>query len=386
MNQVGPKRERAARLKLLAQTSGDTLGGRLLRQFWHPVALSRDIDNQTAKPLRILGEDLTLYRGESGRPHLVGGRCAHRLTLLHNGWVEGEEIRCIYHGWKYDGTGQCVQRPAEMDARIPPFKISGHPVREYCGLIFAYLGEKPVPEFDLPRKEVLERTQGVIIARAEKWPCNWFQMIENSLDPTHLGFVHKKGQPSYLFAAGAGISAEIPQLSVSETEAGLELVHTRPKDNISKTNHWIFPNNNHVTVPGFAKGDPPIDLSIWMVPNDDEHTTRFSLYGTPLVAAGAERFMKYFEDCRDYNPADHHVELFEGKYPQEPYVCLVSAQDYVALVGQGPIVARENERLGTSDSGVMTVRKIFLRELEAIRAGRPAKQWRRPSPLHEMQA
>jgi len=145
---------------------------------------------------------------------------------------------------------------------------------------------------------------------------------------------------------------------------------------------WTFPNNNHINVPGFAKGDPWMDIGIWMVPHDDEHTTRFILYGTPLAGEGAERFMKYFEDHGDYNPADHHDELFlEGKYPQEPFIQLTSAQDYVATAGQGTIADSANERLGRSDAGIATLRRLFRRELEAIRTARPTKQWRRrPAP------
>jgi 5,5'-dehydrodivanillate O-demethylase len=103
----------AERLRSLTQTGPDTDMGRLLRKFWQPVAVSSSIKAGAARPLRVLGEDLTLYRGEGGKAHLVAGRCAHRLTLLHTGWVQGDDIRCIYHGWKYDGSGQCTEAPAE---------------------------------------------------------------------------------------------------------------------------------------------------------------------------------------------------------------------------------------------------------------------------------
>ena len=112
------------RLKLLTQTGPDTDMGRLLRRFWQPVAVSHSVKPGTARPLRVLGEDLTLYRGESGEAHLVGGRCAHRRTVLHTGWVQGEEIRCIYHGWKYAGWASAPRRPPK--ARRQP-RGSGSP-------------------------------------------------------------------------------------------------------------------------------------------------------------------------------------------------------------------------------------------------------------------
>jgi phenylpropionate dioxygenase-like ring-hydroxylating dioxygenase large terminal subunit len=95
-------------LQRLTQTTKDTEMGQLLRRFWHPIALSRDLAPGRAVPVRVLGEELTLYRGESGQAHLVGGRCRHRQTLLHTGWVEGDRIRCMYHGWKFAADGQCV--------------------------------------------------------------------------------------------------------------------------------------------------------------------------------------------------------------------------------------------------------------------------------------
>jgi 5,5'-dehydrodivanillate O-demethylase len=363
---------------LLTEVAPGTPMGILLRKFWHPVALSRAVVPGAAIPLRILGEDLTLYRGASGTAHLVGGRCAHRLTLLHTGWVQGERIRCAYHGWTYDGGGQCVERPAEKDSGLPDVRVAGYPVHEYCGLVFAYMGDGPAPEFDLPRKEVFETPGAPIYARAEKWPCHWFQQVENSLDATHVSFVHQLGVPGNF---GAAVTAAIPTLSYEETEAGIRQTATRAKNNVRKSD-WTFPNNNHIIVPGLAKDDPWIDIGIWMVPHDEHSTTRFIIYTTQQFGADAERFVRYFDGIADYNPADHHDELFrQKKFPQDPVVQLVSAQDYVATVGQGTVADTINETLGRSDLGVMTLRRMFWRELDAIRSGGATKQWRRlPAP------
>src|SRR5262245_15535521 len=157
----------AEKLKLLTQTSRDTDMGKLLRLFWQPVATSQSVKTGQARPLRVMGEDLTLYRGESGTAHLVAARCAHRLTLLHTGWVQGDEIRCIYHGCKYDGTGQCTEAPAEGAASAARIRIAGYPVHEYCGRIFAYLGEGVAPAFDLPRKAAFEQPNLIVYARIQ---------------------------------------------------------------------------------------------------------------------------------------------------------------------------------------------------------------------------
>lgn len=369
---------RAQQFALLTQTARGTPMGDLLRLFWHPVALSRDVETGKAIPVRILGENLTLYRGASGLPHLVGGMCRHRRTVLHTGWVEGERIRCMYHGWQYDGTGACTERPAEREESVPPHcRIPGYPVHEYCGLIFAYLGEGDAPAFDLPRKEACEEGNPLIAATREQWDMNWFQQIENSLDPSHVSFVHRTLRVG---AFGNAVTAAVPELSYLETEAGIEQTATRSRNNIRKSD-WTFPNNNHVVVPGLAPGDPWIDFIIWMVPNDDTHATRFTLYAMSSRNPEAnQRFLAYFERFGSYNAAEHYDELFRhGRGPSEEdhLAGLISAQDYLAQRGQGTVAEREEELLGRSDLGVVTLRRIFWRELDALRKGESTKPWRR---------
>jgi 5,5'-dehydrodivanillate O-demethylase len=365
----------AERLRSLTQTGPDTDMGRLLRKFWQPVAVSASIKSGTARPLRVLGEDLTLYRGESGRAHLVGGRCAHRLTLLHTGWVQGEDIRCIYHGWKYDGTGQCNQAPAEGEATASKVRIAGYPVQEYCGLIFAYLGEGEAPEFDLPRKAAFEKPGLIVLARVQVWPCNWFQMIENSLDAVHVSFVHLAGKVGPF---GEAVTAAIPKLDYSETAAGIRQVATRSTANV-RISDWSFPNNNHIVTPGRTKESAWVHRGVWNVPVDDTHTYKVGVYAIPSVGPEEDRAtLEHFEQFGDYNPADHHDELFlEKKWPQDPSLQLTPAQDYVAMMGQGAIVDRTREHLGKSDMGIALLRKVFWREMEALRNGHPTKPWRR---------
>src|SRR5262249_19805122 len=112
-----------------------TLAGRFMRRFWQPVYLDRQLEPGHAKPIRIVGEDFTLYRGAGGVPHVVAFRCAPRGTQLSTGWVEGDCLRCFYHGWKYDGSGQCVEMPAEDPAFPPKVQIKSYPTREHLGLI-----------------------------------------------------------------------------------------------------------------------------------------------------------------------------------------------------------------------------------------------------------
>lgn len=362
---------RKDQLRLLTETLPGTPMGTLLRQFWQPVALSDSVAPGTARARRALGEDLTLYRGASGRPYLVGGRCAHRCTVLHTGWVEDEQIRCMYHGWRYDGDGQCTEMPAETRARPDLVTIAGYPCHEYGGLIFAWLGAAPAPPFELPRKDVIEHPGRRLFTQEQIWDCNWFQQVENSLDAVHVSFVHVWGKLSRF---GEEITTAIPELSYSETSAGIRQVATRSTGNV-RVSDWTFPNNNHIVAPGPKKGDPWLDTCVWAVPIDDERTMRFTINAVPTGDPEADR---RFADDRGpaFNPADHYDLLFNRhRLPETSPAQLIWTQDYVALRGQGVIVDRANERLAQSDAGIALLRRIFLRELEAIRLGRPTKSW-----------
>lgn len=371
MTQAG----RAEKLELLTRTLPGSEVGRLLRRFWQPIALSHKVKIGEAIPVRILGEELTLYRGASGRAYVVAGRCAHRCTLLHTGWVQDEDIRCIYHGWKYDGSGQCIEAPAEEDAFPKRIKISAYPVEEYGGLVFAYLGDaSTTPDFHLLRARAIEAPGAQTLTKEQPWPCNWFQLVENSLDAVHVSFVHRAGKTGPF---GKAVTGTIPRLEYFETEAGIRQIATRGKNNV-RISDWTFPNCNHIVVPDVS-GSFWMDNFTWRVPVDDEHTMRFSIYVVPpRHAKEYQGLCEHFEKYGDYNPADHHEDLFVNKnYPDEPFLQLTSAQDYVAMLGQGSVVDRRREHLGSSDRGVALLRKIFWREIDDLDAGRPGKAWKR---------
>ena len=371
--------QRAEKIRLLTQSARGTPMGDLLRRFWQPVALSSEAGPGKAKEIRILSEDLTLYRGTSGKAYLVAGRCAHRCSRLHTGWVEGEDVRCVYHGWKYDGTGQCVEIPGERAAIAAKVKIGGYPAHEYCGLVFAYLSEHgPAPAFELPRKDVFEQPDRITFQRDQIWPCNWFQMTENSMDAVHVSFVHQKGKVG-LF--GQAVTPSIPALKYQETYSGIRQTATRGPNNV-RVSDWTFPNNNHILVPGISKQHPWMDIAIWVVARDDERTSKFQIYSQPSQGEEADRkTAEHFRKHLNYNPSDHHDELFNNdRYPEEMALELVNAQDYIAVMGQGGIVDRAQERMVNSDAGIALLRRIFWREMELIQSGSGPKVWKQ---LHE---
>ncbi len=365
------------RMDQLVKTAADTPMGKLLRKFWHPFALSRSVAPGQAREVRLLGEDLALYRGKSGKAYLLDNRCAHRKTKLHTGWIEDEQLRCMYHGWKYDAKGQCVERPAERPGTEANVRVKAYHVHEYCGLLFAYMGEGEPPAFDLFRKSKFEEPGVLLFTRQEIWPCNWLQQAENSLDGVHVSFAHQMGKVG---AFGTAITRDIPTLSFEETSSGIRqtAVRTIGERTQTRISNWTFPYGNHVASPAVKPGGPWMETCNFMVPLDDTHTLRVSLRAAPSTTPEADLELKrYFDSCDDYNATDYHDELFAGHYPDDPLVRLTSAQDYVALIGQGVYADRVNERLASSDLGIVMFRRILFRELEAIRTGAPTKDWQR---------
>jgi 5,5'-dehydrodivanillate O-demethylase len=380
--------EKSQDLEELSQTSPGTPMGTLLRRFWQPITASENIKPGTAIPVKILSEDLTVYRGESGKPYVVAHRCPHRGTVLHAGWIEGDNIRCMYHGWKFSGSGQCLEQPAEDGSSFAEkIKILSYPALDYGGLIFVYMGEGPAPEFQLLRKPQLERKDGVRWVNEQVWPCNWFQQIENSMDAAHVSFVHRWATKSRL---GTAVTGKPPELTYKETEAGILQIAKRSEKNV-RLSDWTFPNCNHIFTPSqrLHPDDPWTHLFNWMVPVDDWNTRRLSVAFSEVTGEAATRLRNYIaNEWAQYNPTNHHDDLFYRRIlPEEVEFGLngvTNAQDYVAQVGQGAIADRSRERLGRSDEGIIFQRRLFLRELRKLKEGVPLKEWKALDLAQEM--
>jgi 5,5'-dehydrodivanillate O-demethylase len=188
-----------------------------------------------------------------------------------------------------------------------------------------------------------------------------------------VSFVHTWGKSTRF---DQGITTTVPELEYSETAAGIRQVATRSRDNV-RVSDWTFPNNNHVIAPGARKGDPWSDIAVWAVPVDDEHTMRYTIHSFHASVAASARELGEGPD-RHYDPAEHYAELFDQHRPSDVHdMQFISAQDYVAVRGQGVIVDRERENLSVSDAGILLIRKILFREMELIRLRQPNKKWRR---------
>jgi 5,5'-dehydrodivanillate O-demethylase oxygenase subunit len=356
-----------------AHTGPGKLAGRYLRHFWQPVYVAADLPPGHARPIRVMSEDYTLYRGEGGGVHLVDFRCAHRGTQLSTGWVEGDCIRCFYHGWKYDSTGQCVEQPAEDAAFASKVRIRSYPCEEYLGLVFAYLGEGDAPP--LPRYPEFE-AEGLLQAGTYTRYCNYFNNIENSADEVHLPFVHRKSG----FTDFGLREWDIPRVRAEETDYGMIQYATRA-DNIERITHFLMPNMIYIKV---APEDAQTDWVDYHL-----HHRSFNLSLAHVTGEAAERYRER-QRQRDArlaelpSPNDLAAAVLRGElrvHDIEDYANIVQVQDTVAQVGQGVIADREHERLGRSDATLILLRRLWARELRALGEGQPLKQWSRRERL-----
>jgi 5,5'-dehydrodivanillate O-demethylase len=359
----------------MVHTGPGTLAGRYLRMFWQPVCCSYELAAGRALPVRILGEDFTVYRGASSAPYLVGPRCAHRGTQLSVGSIEGEHLRCFYHGWKYDGSGQCVEQPAEGQSFADKVRIPGYPVKEYIGLIFAYLGEGEPPA--LPRYPRFESADISLDVAALRRICNYFNNIDNSLDNAHVRFVHQRHRDT----VDDHVVRGDPVISVEESEWGIKRYVKYP-DGKDLTFFFGMPNIN------FINGqvvDPEIkraDVIVFKVPVDDDSHIHFEVRAIALTGELGRQWIEERRAMRMQAEKDRPElvrAVLAGKLHLSEVdpnrVDFVMLEDEIAQTGQGAIAVRSNEHLGRSDRGVFLLRKIWERELRNLAEGKPIKQW-----------
>lgn len=372
------------------RTGPGTLGGRYLRMFWQPVYVAVDLAPGRAVPIRIMSEDFTLYRGEGGAAHLVADRCAHRGTQLSTGWVEGDSIRCRYHGWKFDGSGQCVEQPGEEEAFAGKVRIRSCPVKEYIGLVFAYLGDGEPPPLrrypDFEGEGVLEAfTTGI-------WPCNYFNVLDNACDLGHVSYTHIESRNRM----GRLDLLRLPNVSTEETDYGIKTVAVVSE---GRTNvlHFHMPNTNQIRSPLQITDLSRDPWSGWVnrlfirVPVDDERCLNFIVDYAEVEGEMARNYAEHRRRVRlETQEFPNHLGAsvlagkmrFEEINDQTNILHLTLLEDYVVQVGQGVVAERDRDSLGRLDVGVLLLRKIWDRELRTLAEERPLKRWICPGKLH----
>lgn len=368
----------APRCEDFVSVGPDALAGRYLRMFWQPVHLSSRLKIGRPVPVRILGEDFTLYRGHGGEAHMVAARCPHRGLSLAVGRVMGDEIECYYHGWRFAPSGQCVAQPAERCGYAEKVRIPAYPVRESRGLVFAFLGEGEPPDF--PTLDIYE--PGCYVQnRASERPWSFFSQIENGIDETHFNFVHRGTKFDDI-----GMNDEMPELSCEETEYGMLRI-ARRGDNVRK-GHFLMPNWSLSSK--YEHDEGWTNHVVWRVPVDDDRHISFMADVIYKTGSELERYhamqrekqlrRKLFPSAIDVIKSALAGKTHPDDVPADhPDIILI--QDGVACMGQSLRRNRGEDLLGASDRQVNMIRRIWNRELAALRDGRPLTSWKTPSNL-----
>ncbi len=352
----------------LTRVGPGTPMGALLRRYWYPIAASEEMRTAWTKRVRLLGEELVLFRDRSGRFGLIAEQCPHRRASLAYGIPEADGIRCPYHGWKFDGTGSCLDQPNEPAESTFKDRVqtAAYPVEELGGMLFAYMGPKPVPQ--LPRLDGFVATGTIRMIGQTLVPCNWLQIMENSLDPVHTEWLHGHLQewveeqrdgvkPKY------ALSRHHVKIAFEEFEYGIykrRLMQGQSED----VDDWrvghpvMFPCTLSV---GSAGGFWTMYALQIRVPVDDTHTLHY-WYTAFMPPAGAQVPAKLLDEVPLFDvPCIYEDGTFN--------LDMVDGQDVMAWASQGPIAKRELEKLGTTDRGVILLRQILARELDKVERG-----------------
>jgi 5,5'-dehydrodivanillate O-demethylase len=325
-----------------------------------PVVCAGELtEEKPIKAFRLMGENLVAYRDTSGRYGVVAEQCPHRKASLAFGRVDAEGIRCPYHGWKFDCTGKCLEQPAEPaeGGFKDKIKQTAYPAERLGGLIWAYLGPQPAPL--LPRWDVLAWENGIRrVQKHEIYNCNWLQPMENSVDPSHLYWLHG------------------------------DTAHLAPSVDRYEEDHQFTPFEYGIMkrriTPGRKAGDPPvIDQHPLLFPITLRHvfraskTTGFLLHNVqirvPVDDAHTQVFVVYFTPNEtDKSPADGDApwEFFKIRDENGEYrLTEVLAQDAMAWGTQGAPTDRTQEHLGVGDGGIILLRKVLREQIEVVRKG-----------------
>lgn len=339
----------------LTEVGPGTPGGEYLRRFWHPVAFDNALQDVPVR-LRILGEDLVLFRDKSGRVGLVTLNCPHRGTSLEFGIIQERGIMCCYHGWVFDVDGKILETPGEPEESTLKDRLwhGAYPVRAFRGLIFAYMGP-PAEEPPFPVYDTFELDD----YRLEPWggnilPCNWIQVKENAMDPVHTSFLH-----SINFTESFGV---IPQLNFLKNPLGMMYVAVRRMgENIwVRSTEMIMPNV-HQLAPTFETGDVPKTFSrpmqtLWAVPVDDTQTMNIGY--------------NHYDMINPPNTEKYVAGTDFGQMPDRPYrERQLLPGDYDAQVSIGATAIHAREHLASTDAGVSMFRQLVKRGIRDVEDG-----------------
>jgi nitrite reductase/ring-hydroxylating ferredoxin subunit len=367
---------------VLTHVGPGTPGGEYLRRFWHPVSRASSLKDLPVA-IRILGEDLVLFRDRRGSIGLLERHCCHRGASLEFGVIEEQGLRCCYHGWLFDVDGTILEMPNEVPGRYRGQLHHGaYPIHEFEGVVFAYMGPPdkipPFPMLDTFDVAGYELGTGEPVGISNIKPCNWLQIMDNVVDPVHEAFLHaRSGGAIFVDANGREIVevGEVGELAFVETPDGILCQETRRigEDVWVRAIEYICPNiaqipRAAVLPPEYRPGETRIcyipRATRWRVPIDDTHTLEFAFVRVPHGAVN------------DYATAPGQVLLanYGGRSYEEMQR---SPGDYEAQISQRPIARHALEHLGSTDRGVTMLRQMVRDGITAVAQGEDPKGIRR---------
>jgi phthalate 4,5-dioxygenase len=367
--------------------------GKLLRRYWQPAALVDELSGpRPIKPIRLMGEDLVIYRDDNGRYGLLGRACPHRGTDLAYGRLEDGGLRCAFHGWLFDVKGECLQTPAEPDDSKLCRNIhhKAYPVVERNGILFAYMGPGEPPEF--PHFDCFVAPGSHTFAFKGMIDCNWLQSLEVGIDPAHTSFLHRffhdedpKEGYGKLFRDNSTDSEmpmtkimrdfPRPRIEVEETEFGFRILTLREisaKNTHVRVTNLMFPNAFIIPM------SREMTITQWHVPIDDRKHywyAIFTSFGAPVNKDEMRRQRLALYELPDYIPRKNKTNNY-GYDPHEQehdtYTGMgadINVHDQWACESMGEIADRTQEHLGRSDKGIAVYRRLLRTAIDAVEKG-----------------
>ena len=401
---------KAEQNELLTRIGPGTPCGSLLRQYWQPVALLDEFDplleprmaERPMKAVRLMGQDLVLFKDDQNRWGLIDRDCPHRGADLAFGRHEGDGVRCPFHGWKFDVSGQCLETPGEpVGSKLcERVKQRSYPVMEQSGVLFAWMGEEgkapPFPKFDC-----FAAPSSHVFAFKGMWQCNWLQAFEVGIDPSHTSFLHRflndeslegigdnPGGKQFRSASAGEFNGERwpmtrimrefcqPEISFEQKPWGLQLTTLRPMtEDLThvRVTHEIFPQTFVIPL------SETLTITQMHVPIDDTHTYWYSFFTSfagpvdkqamrnqrtqyippPLYIPKSGRHNDW-----GFNPQEQRESTYLGMGEDD-----INVHDQWAVESMGAIQDRTREHLGTTDKVIMANRRILLQAIATVQAG-----------------
>jgi len=378
--------------ELMTRIGAGTPAGTLLRNYWQPVALAEELQgNRPVKAVRLLGEDLVLFKNQ-GQYGLLERHCPHRGADLAYGRLEDGGLRCSFHGWLFDTSGKCLATPAEPEGSrmCEHIRQKAYPVSEKSGILFAYLGAGEPPAF--PHFDCFVAPNAYTFAFKGYWDCNWLQALEVGIDPAHASWLHKffededpaasygrqfRSTPANAEIPMSKVLRELdrPEIRVERTQYGMRL-HTLRKISDAKTHlrvtNILFPQAFVIPM------SPEMTISQWHVPVDDYGCYWYSIFtsfGAPVDkdTMRAQRLKTYpapdykpvfsRENAWGFSPDEQRSKTFTGMGFD------INIHDQWACESQGRIQDRTKEHLGSTDKGIVLYRRILLDAIRRNQAG-----------------